>query len=96
MKQMFFRTSFDQCISTWPNHLSKQYGVNETATHGMFFEAQCPVEMEMGTPTIDKGPWCQGKSQGCYKAKSSKNRSFVGPQSRDSSKTSKASKSRWD
>lgn len=93
MKQMFCRTSFDQCISTWPNHISNQYGVNETATFGMFFEAACPVELEMGTPFLDKGPWCQGKRQGCRKAKSSKNGSLVDRRSRKSAKSSKSSKS---
>ena len=65
MKQMFFKTSFDQCLGTWAGHLSAQENVDDEATFGMFYNAQCPVEMEQGTPSIDQGPWCQETSSRC-------------------------------
>lgn len=65
MKQMFYRTSMNQCIGSWAEQLSAHEGVDKMSTHGMFYRAKCPVNVTLGTPPFDQGPWCQNESNKC-------------------------------
>ena len=94
MKQMFFRTSFNQCVGTWAKKLSAHEGVDKTSTHGMFYKTRCPVENDLGTPPFNEGPWCQSEANGCFSRRATIKGSKKDKKGIKSTKKSKSSKHR--